>query len=127
MRKRRIIPTVPADFFEDTANKVKYQKMLYSSILDGVEQTLNAISASAQTYASHTVTSDIQVFQINDYVFVLNRSIFVEDDGTSSAAQVPFGYATLVTIAYDTSYRITLDGTDFTYDRDWETEQRHSR
>ena len=40
MRKRRIIPTVPADFFEDTANKVKYQKMLYSSILDGVEQTL---------------------------------------------------------------------------------------
>jgi hypothetical protein len=40
MRKRRIIPTLPADFFEDPANKVKYQKMLYSSILDGVEQTL---------------------------------------------------------------------------------------
>ena len=40
MRKRRIIPTLPADFFSDTANKVKYQKMLYSSILDGVEQTL---------------------------------------------------------------------------------------
>lgn len=40
MRKRRIIPTLPADFFEDSANKVKYQKMLYSSILEGVEQTL---------------------------------------------------------------------------------------
>jgi hypothetical protein len=40
MRKRRIIPTLPADFFEDAVNKVKYQKMLYSSILDGVEQTL---------------------------------------------------------------------------------------
>ena len=40
MRKRRIIPTLPADFFEDAANKVKYQKMLYSSILEGVEQTL---------------------------------------------------------------------------------------
>jgi hypothetical protein len=40
MRKRRNIPTVPADFFEDAANKVKYQKMLYSSILEGVEQTL---------------------------------------------------------------------------------------
>ena len=40
MRKRRIIPTLPVDFFEDTTNKVKYQKMLYSSILDGVEQTL---------------------------------------------------------------------------------------
>lgn len=41
MRKRRNIPTLPADFFEDTANKTKYQKMLYASILDGVEQTLN--------------------------------------------------------------------------------------
>ena len=40
MRKRRIIPTLPVDFFEDAANKVKYQKMLYSSILDGVEQTI---------------------------------------------------------------------------------------
>lgn len=40
MRKRRIIPTLPADFFEDSANKVKYQKILYSSILDGVEQTI---------------------------------------------------------------------------------------
>ena len=40
MRKRRIIPTLPANFFDDADNKVKYQKILYSSILDGVEQTL---------------------------------------------------------------------------------------
>ena len=40
MRKRRTIPTLPANFFNDAANKIKYQKMLYSSILDGVEQTL---------------------------------------------------------------------------------------
>ena len=40
MRKRRIIPTLPVNFFEDTDNKTKYQKMLYSSILDGVERTL---------------------------------------------------------------------------------------
>ena len=40
MRKRRIIPTLPVDFFNDITNKVKYQKILYSSILDGVEQTL---------------------------------------------------------------------------------------
>ena len=81
----------------------------------GVEQTLNALSGSAQTYASHTNSSDIEVLQINDYVFVLNRSVFVEDDGINSAAQVPFGYVTLTTIAYDTSYRVTIDGTDFTY------------
>ena len=41
MRKRRIIPTLPADFFSDVSNKVKYQKMLYSSILDGIEQSLH--------------------------------------------------------------------------------------
>ena len=40
MRKRRIIPTLPVNFFEDTDNKDKYQKMLYSSIVDGVEQTI---------------------------------------------------------------------------------------
>lgn len=40
MRKRRIIPTIPANFFEDAENKVKYQKMLYSSIIDGIEQSL---------------------------------------------------------------------------------------
>jgi len=40
MRKRRTIPTLPVDFFSDVTNKVKYQKMLYASILDGVEQSL---------------------------------------------------------------------------------------
>ena len=46
MRKRRIIPTLPVNFFEDTDNKIKYQKVLYSSILDGVERTLENGNAS---------------------------------------------------------------------------------
>ena len=40
MRKRRIIPTVPMDFYEDVENKDKYQRILYNSILDGIEQSL---------------------------------------------------------------------------------------
>ena len=40
MRKRRIIPTVPINFYEDVENKDKYQRLLYGSILDGVEQSL---------------------------------------------------------------------------------------
>jgi hypothetical protein len=40
MRKRRNIPTLPIDFFSDVDNKVNYQKILYSSILDGVEQSI---------------------------------------------------------------------------------------
>jgi len=41
MRKRRIIPTIPVDFFEDTARKNKYQRILYKSIVEGVEQSLD--------------------------------------------------------------------------------------
>ena len=41
MRKRRTIPTVPINFFEDTESKNKYQKILYKSIIEGVEQSLN--------------------------------------------------------------------------------------
>jgi hypothetical protein len=42
MRKRRNIPTVPINFYEDVENKDKYQRILYSSILDGVEQSLKS-------------------------------------------------------------------------------------
>jgi len=42
MRKRRHIPTVPINFYEDIENKDKYQRILYSSILDGVEQSLKS-------------------------------------------------------------------------------------
>ena len=40
MRKRRTIPTLPVDFFENPTDKTKYQKLLYTSILEGVEQSL---------------------------------------------------------------------------------------
>ena len=40
MRKRRNIPTLPIDFYEDLDNKDKYRRILYGSILDGVEQSI---------------------------------------------------------------------------------------
>ena len=40
--KRRHIPTVPCNFYEDIENKDKYQRILYGSILDGVEQSLKS-------------------------------------------------------------------------------------
>jgi hypothetical protein len=81
----------------------------------GIQQTMNALSSSATAYATHINTSDLEVLQINDYIFVLNRSVFVEDDTLATPAQVPFGYVTLTTIAYDTSYTVTIDGNAFTY------------
>ena len=41
MRKRRNIPTIPADFYQDAGNKAQYQKILYKSIIEGVEQSLS--------------------------------------------------------------------------------------
>ena len=41
MRKRRNIPTIPVDFYQDAGHKAQYQKILYKSIIEGVEQSLN--------------------------------------------------------------------------------------
>lgn len=81
----------------------------------GIQQTLNTLSASAQAYAVHTKASDLEILQINDYIFFLNRTIIVEDSATTTATQVPFGYAVLTSVAYDTTYKITLNTTTYSY------------
>lgn len=81
----------------------------------GVEQTLNAVSLSAQAYASHVNGSDIDVLQINDYVFLLNRGVTVEEGATLSAAQDPYGFVTVNVVAYASTYTVTIDGTAFSY------------
>ena len=40
MKKRRNIPTLPIDFYNDGKQKEKYRGILYNSILEGVEQSL---------------------------------------------------------------------------------------
>ena len=84
-------------------------------VQSGDELTLNTVAASAQTYASHTNRDDLEVLQINDYVFVLNRSVFVQNDTVNSAVSNSYGYVTLQTVAYDTTYTVTIDGTGFNY------------
>jgi len=81
----------------------------------GIQQTVNAMSGTATTYATHVKSSDLEVLQINDYIFTLNRGVIVQDVATTSATQNPFGYVTLTTVAYDTTYRVVIDGTAFTY------------
>lgn len=81
----------------------------------GIQQTVNTLSGTATTYATHARSSDLEVLQINDYIFVLNRGVTVQDVATTSAAQNPFGYVTLSTVAYDTTYRVVIDGNAFTY------------
>lgn len=81
----------------------------------GIQQTLNTVSASALAYATHTNGSDLEILQINDYIFFLNRSVIVKESATTTATQVPFGYALLTSVAYDTTYTIKLDTTSYSF------------
>lgn len=82
---------------------------------NGIQQTVNAVAAEATTYATHTNASDLTILQVNDYVFVLNRNVTVAQGATTSASQTPFAFVSVDTIAYSSTYIVTLDGTDFTY------------
>jgi hypothetical protein len=81
----------------------------------GDEQTVNPILAEATAYAVHVEQKDLQILQINDFIFVLNRAISVETSTDESIAQDPYAFVSINTVAYSSTYTITLDGTDFIY------------
>ncbi len=82
----------------------------------GIQQTVNTPAASATTYATHTDSTDLEILQINDFNFVLNRRIIVgENVGDTSPALTPFGFVTLNSVAYDTTYTVVIAGTSFSY------------
>ena len=85
------------------------------SASNGVQQTVNAVAAESTTYATHTKADDLQTLQINDYIFVLNRNKTVAAGVVSSAAQTPYAFASINTIAYNSTYEIKFDATTFTY------------
>jgi hypothetical protein len=81
----------------------------------GAEQTVNPILPEATAYAVHVEQKDLQILQINDFIFVLNRAISVETSTDESIAQDPYAFVSINTVAYSSTYTITLDGTDFIY------------
>ena len=82
---------------------------------NGIQQTVNAVAAEATTYATHTDAADLAILQVNDYIFVLNRNVAVAQGATSSAAQTPYAFVSVDTIAYSSTYIIKLNGTTFSY------------
>jgi hypothetical protein len=81
----------------------------------GVPYTVNTPSASATTYATHEKFDDLKVLQINDYIFILNRTILVTDDGLTAPSITPYAYISIDTIVHDTEYVVVLDGTSYVY------------
>lgn len=82
---------------------------------NGIQQTVNAVAAEATAYAVHTKADDLQTLQVNDYIFVLNRNKTVAAGAVSSPAQTPYAYVAINTVAYSSTYTITLDATSFSY------------
>ncbi len=82
---------------------------------NGIEQTVNAVAAESTAYAVHTNSADLQTLQINDYIFVLNRTKTVAAGTNASGTQVPYAFVTINTVAYSSTYTITLDATSFSY------------
>jgi len=81
----------------------------------GLQQTVNTVATEAVNYATHTNSYDLDVLQINDYVFVLNRTKTVSMAATTSAAVNPFAFVNVNTVAYSSTYSIRLNNTEFSY------------
>lgn len=82
----------------------------------GAQQTVNAIAAGAATYATHKTADELVLFQINDYAFVVNRTVVVaEKTGSETAAITPYAFVNINTVSYASTYTIKLDANTFTY------------
>jgi hypothetical protein len=81
----------------------------------GLQQTVNAVAAESIAYATHESADEIQTLQINDYIFVLNRTKTVAAGTGTIAAQTPYAFVSINTVAYSSTYAITLDSTTFSY------------
>jgi hypothetical protein len=81
----------------------------------GIQQTVNTPAASATTYATHNKKEELEVLQINDYIFLLNRNISVQASAATSAAEVYFGFITVGVVGYTTTYTVILDSTSYSY------------
>jgi len=115
-------PTAGSWFF---VNKTEEDKLLVNienngtirvwDALSGIQQTVNTPAGSATTYATHKDSRDIEVLQINDYIFVLNRKVTVTANAGVEYNQEFFGFVTLNTVGYNTTYTVKLDSTEFKF------------
>lgn len=85
------------------------------SASNGIQQTVNGVAAEAIAYAAHSNSDDLELLQVNDYTFVLNRNQIVSMTNTTSAAIDPYAFVSIATIAYESTYTITLDADEFAY------------
>ena len=82
---------------------------------NGLQQTVNTVAAESIAYATHKSPDELQTLQINDYIFVLNRTKTVSAGTGTIGAQTPYAFVAINTVAYNSTYNIKLDATNFAY------------
>jgi hypothetical protein len=82
---------------------------------NGLQQTVNAVAAESTAYATHNSPDELQTLQINDYIFVLNRTKTVAAGTGTIGTQTPYAFVSINTVAYNSTYNIKLDATNFAY------------
>jgi hypothetical protein len=82
---------------------------------NGLQQTVNAVAAESIAYATHKSSDELQTLQINDYIFVLNRTKTVAAGTGTIGAQTPYAFVAINTVAYNSKYFIKIDNIDFSY------------
>lgn len=81
----------------------------------GIAETVNAAAGPATTYATHVSDDDLELFQINDYVIVVNRTKTVTQSSALTGSRTPFGFLSINAVGYNTEYKVTLNATTYTY------------
>jgi hypothetical protein len=81
----------------------------------GLQQTVNAVAAESIAYATHKSADELQTLQINDYIFVLNRTKTVAAGTGTIAAQTPYAFVSINTVVYSSTYSVKIDSTTFSY------------
>jgi hypothetical protein len=78
----------------------------------GVQQTVNN---NAGSYGAHTSQADVELLQVGDFVFVLNRTRRVVKAPDLTPAQREFAFIVINSVSYDTEYTVTLNDVNYTY------------
>jgi hypothetical protein len=81
----------------------------------GIEKAVSTPDPGAAAYATHASDDDLELFQINDYVLLLNRTVTVTESTLLTGSRTPYAIVTVNSVGYNTEYKVELNGVVYTY------------
>lgn len=76
----------------------------------------NVTDTSAINYSTHNSDDDLEMFQINDYILLLNRTVTVQKNaGLLTGSRTPYAIVRVNSIGSNTDYHVQLDNQLYTF------------